>query len=627
MSQLEQISFTGPDVDTSDGVIERIPSSPLDANWASCLRGGGRMGALIRAFDWSRTPLGPIESWPSSLLETVSICLRSRFQLAIYWGPQLVLLYNDAEREILGAMHPRVLGMPAAEILTEMWDIVGPMLCGVLDGGTATWSVDQALRLNRYGFAEEAFFTYSYSPIPDGDRVGGVLLVSFETTNRVLAERRLRTLRELAAETATARTADEACIRAGLVLAGNKSDLPFSLLYLTDREGKARLCASSGVAGVPDPDLRAVPRKPTGQQAERVEELASLFPAGESPPTRTALVLPIAQAGHRTAGFMVAGVSDLQPLDEAYRGFFDLVAAQIATAIAGAQALEEERRRAEAQQAQERALRKAHDELEERVRARTRELSLANTHLVRQVARRRQVEATRTDLRRRLVHAQEEEHRRISRELHDDLTQRLAVLAIDAGMLEQMPGSPALVEERARGMREQLIALSESVHSLSRQLHPSILDELGVVDALRAECQSLGQRDGIAVRFVVRDVPTGLSREMALCVYRVTQEALRNVARHAKTRKASVLLSATDRRLVLRVRDRGVGFDVATRGKMGLGLESMKERARLVRARLTVASRSGEGTNVMLRIPLHRSRACRDHGYCSPTTTACCRKV
>ncbi len=264
---------------------------------------------------------------------------------------------------------------------------------------------------------------------------------------------------------------------------------------------------------------------------------------------------------------------------------------------------------AEAWQAQEQALRGAHDELEEHVREWTRELSLANMRLVQQVAKRKHAEKARLELRRRLVHAQEEEHRRISRELHDDLTQRLAVLAIDAGRLEQLPDCSRDVQERARGMREQLVAMSESVHSLSRQLHPSILDELGIVDALRAECQGLGQRDGITVRFIVNDVPAGLSRELALCVYRVTQEALRNVVRHANTRKASVRLFTTDRHLVLRVRDPGVGFDVAARGKTGLGLESMRERARLVRARLIVESRRGEGTNVTLRVPLLRGRA------------------
>jgi two-component system, NarL family, sensor kinase len=247
-------------------------------------------------------------------------------------------------------------------------------------------------------------------------------------------------------------------------------------------------------------------------------------------------------------------------------------------------------------------------ELEERVRDRTHELYLANTRLVRQMAKRKQVEEALTELRRRLVHAQEEEHRRIARELHDDLTQRLAVLAIEAGMLEQLPGCPADVENTARGIRAQLVALSENVHALSRQLHPAILDELGIVDALRAECRSLGQRDSIAVSFLAHDVPTGLCREIASCVYRVAQEALRNIARHAKTGQASVRLFATDRRLVLRVRDRGVGFDVAARGKRGLGLESMRERAHLVGARLAVASHKGEGTVVTLRAPLQRSR-------------------
>jgi two-component system, NarL family, sensor kinase len=248
-------------------------------------------------------------------------------------------------------------------------------------------------------------------------------------------------------------------------------------------------------------------------------------------------------------------------------------------------------------------------DLEERVQERTRALCVANTRIVRAAAKREHNKEALTELRRRLVHAQEEEHRRIARELHDDLAQRLALLAIDAGMLEQSPDCPSEVEQRARGMRAQLVALSEAVHSLSRQLHPSILDELGLVDALRAECRSLNQRDGIAVSFLADEVPTGLCRDIALCVYRVTQEALRNVARHARTREASVQLVATDRHLVLRVSDRGVGFDVALRGKQGLGIESMRERARLVRARLTVESDLGDGTNVTLRILFQRGRA------------------
>src|SRR5262249_48719131 len=131
----------------------------------------------------------------------------------------------------------------------------------------------------------------------------------------------------------------------------------------------------------------------------------------------------------------------------------------------------------------EEALRKAHEELEQRVAERTQELSRANTSLGRQIAKRKRGEVARIELLRRLLRGQEEEHRRIARELHDALTQRLAVLAIDAGTLEQRPDCPPDIGARARAMRDQLIALSESVHSLSRQLHPSILDDLGLVDA------------------------------------------------------------------------------------------------------------------------------------------------
>jgi PAS domain S-box-containing protein len=257
----------------------------------------------------------------------------------------------------------------------------------------------------------------------------------------------------------------------------------------------------------------------------------------------------------------------------------------------------------------EEAQHKTHEELEQRVHERTQELSQANTRLGQQIAKRKQVEEARTELLRRLVHAQEEEHRRMARELHDDLTQRLAVLAIDAGTLERLPDCSEEIGKRARGMREQLVALAESVHSLSRQLHPAILDDLGLVDALRSECLSMQQRDGITVKYDAQDVPDGLTRGVSLCVYRVAQEALRNVAHHAGCTQASVRLVANKWELVLQVRDRGIGFNAAARGKAGLGLESMRERARLIQARLNVHSRPGEGTRVTICVPLYRSQS------------------
>ena len=254
------------------------------------------------------------------------------------------------------------------------------------------------------------------------------------------------------------------------------------------------------------------------------------------------------------------------------------------------------------------AQQQAHDELERRVEERTQALSRANARLAQQIARRQRVEEARSELRRRLVRAQEEEHRRIARELHDDLTQRLAVLAIDIGKLEQVSCAVEDVAAKAGRLREQLVALSESVHSLSRQLHPSILDDLGLVDALRLECISLGQRDRISVRFHAQDVPMDLPRDVALCFYRVAQEALRNIAHHAQCSQASVRLAADARELLLCVRDRGVGFDLSVMGKTGLGLESLRERAHLVHAGLTIRSRIGAGTRITLRAPLRRSQ-------------------
>jgi two-component system, NarL family, sensor kinase len=208
----------------------------------------------------------------------------------------------------------------------------------------------------------------------------------------------------------------------------------------------------------------------------------------------------------------------------------------------------------------------------------------------------------------RLLHAQEDERRRIAREMHDDWTQRLAVLSIDLVRLEKHLGAPEAALPLLRTMQEQLVGLSEDVHALSRQLHPSILDDLGLVEALRSECASFSRREGIAVAYRPEEVPTALPKDVALCVYRVAQEALRNLAKHAAVKVACLSLIASGPELVLRVQDRGVGFDpAALRSQPGLGLSSMEERIRLIQAHLSVTSAPGRGTTVEVRVPLARS--------------------
>ena len=139
------------------------------------LAGGGQVGTLMRALDWSATPLGSPEAWPQSLRTIVSTCLNSRFPILVWWGPDLVMLYNDAYVALIGAKHPHALGRSGREVFPEIWDIIGPMLRAVLTRGEATWSEHQLLLLERHGYSEECYFTFSYSPIrAESGAIGGV---------------------------------------------------------------------------------------------------------------------------------------------------------------------------------------------------------------------------------------------------------------------------------------------------------------------------------------------------------------------------------------------------------------------------------------------------------------------
>jgi signal transduction histidine kinase len=213
-------------------------------------------------------------------------------------------------------------------------------------------------------------------------------------------------------------------------------------------------------------------------------------------------------------------------------------------------------------------------------------------------------EAEMRDLSRRLIRAHEEERAMLARELHDDVTQRLAVLAIDVGRAESAAlGGPHA--EAMRSVREGLTRLSEDVHSLAYQLHPSVLAELGLVDALRTECERIERKGQFALSVDLATPPVAVPKHAALCLFRVAQEALNNVTRHAGARTASVSLRAMDGGVLLAVRDDGVGFDPAVpRGGGSLGLASMRERVRLVNGTLEIASAPGQGTEIVVWVPL-----------------------
>ena len=211
----------------------------------------------------------------------------------------------------------------------------------------------------------------------------------------------------------------------------------------------------------------------------------------------------------------------------------------------------------------------------------------------------------------RLISVKEEELSRLSRELHDDLTQRLAVLAIEAGKLELHfleESSPPESIQKVSKIKEQLIKISEDIHRISRQLHPTILDDLGLVRAIEAECKALSKREGIEIIFTSEDVPDRLPTDVPLCLYRIVQEGLNNCICHSGTKSCKVILKGSEDKVSLTVKDFGRGFDpVAVRDKPGLGLSSMRERVQLVGGNFKVDSQPGRGTSVHVNIPLTRS--------------------
>lgn len=208
------------------------------------------------------------------------------------------------------------------------------------------------------------------------------------------------------------------------------------------------------------------------------------------------------------------------------------------------------------------------------------------------------------NLSQRLLTAHEDERRRLARELHDDITQRLARLAIDAAQAERgVRGAPD--NNSWRAMREQLVRLSGDVHTLAYRLHPSILDELGLIEALRAECDRFSRRESIPVKVEARDVPDEIPAEAALCLFRIGQESLHNVARHARASAVEVSLIGMDGGLQFVVHDNGVGFDpTQAHEHASLGLASMKERIGLANGELDVESEPGHGTTVAAWVPL-----------------------
>ena len=317
--------------------------------------GNGEIATLMRAKDWTQTPLGPPERWPEALKVATRILLTSRFEMWLGWGPEIAFLYNDAYRPTLGLKHPDSLAQPTRELWAEIWDDIEPRLRTVYEHGEATFDRALLLLLERHGYPEETYHTFSYSPVLNDDgSVGGVFCAVTEDTDQVISERRLGSLRVLAGSLAVtdSRTAVLEAARTGLT--ANPHDLPFSLTYLFEEDGSARLAFTTGFAldhaAAPNHWDRSTPGLWPLDNPEALVDLSGLsdLPTGawSRSPAQAVMVPLIGQGGEAPIGAMVVGLNPHRQFDADYLGFLKLIAGQISSSLASADAYEAEHRRA-----------------------------------------------------------------------------------------------------------------------------------------------------------------------------------------------------------------------------------------------------------------------------------------
>jgi signal transduction histidine kinase len=205
----------------------------------------------------------------------------------------------------------------------------------------------------------------------------------------------------------------------------------------------------------------------------------------------------------------------------------------------------------------------------------------------------------------RLIDAQEEERSRVARELHDDVAQRLAVLTLSLDTLARSSAAPATDrQQKIAEARDEAMNLAKDVQALSHRLHPAFLEYVGIAAAAAGLCREISKQRDLDITFAADSIPEGLSRPVAVCLYRVLQEALQNAIKHSGGRKIDASLRGSADQIELTVRDFGAGFDVARTPGRGLGLTSMKERVKAVRGRLSIVSEPQRGTTILVSVPV-----------------------
>lgn len=577
---------------------------------ATFLSGGGDMGARMRRLDWTATALGPVDGWPEALRSATSIMLNSRFPIALYWGEERALLYNDAWSPIPGGKHPWALGQPGQAVWPEIWDAIGPLFERVMQTGEGVWQEDELLPMHRHGYVEECYFNFTFSPVRgEGGRIEGIFNAVVETTDRVLSERRLRTLSRMGERSYSSLGADDACRWVTARMAEDQADVPFALVYL--REGdQARLVAATGI----EPGSPAAPATVAFAEgapwpfadAERHDNGIALaapahlaLPSGLWPePVTETVLLPIRTAGEdRPAGFLVAGVNPRRRLDEDYRSFFELGAGHIATALTAARAYEAERRRAEA--------------LADIDRAKTAFFS------------------------------------NVSHEFRTPLTLMLGPIEeLLDGAHGALPPEQREPLEVAQRNSLRLLKLVNSLLDFSRieagrvQARGTPVDLAAVTTDLASNFRSLTERAGLALCIDCPSLPEPVHVDPDLWE-KIVLNLLSNAFKFTHEGSITVALRAEGTEAVLRVRDTGIGVREAdlpriferfyrvddARGRTfegsGIGLALVQELVRLHGGRIDVASGYGEGTEFTVHLPLGNAHLPAErHALAAPEATA-----
>ncbi|PTA68393.1 ATP-binding protein [Deinococcus arcticus] len=555
--------------------------------------GGGEMARRMLAFDWTRTSLGEPAGWPQSLKTAVRIMLTSRFAMWMAWGPELLFFCNDAYLPTLGVKGDWALGARSDVVWAEIWKDIGPRIAQVLQAGEATWDEGLQLFLERSGYPEETYHTFSYSPLADdAGAVTGMLCVVTEDSERVVGERRLRVLGRLSARLNEARTATGVMNAAQAALAEEAHDLPFVLIYLPARDGTLRCALRFGLPeGHPLAPAQLAPEAGTpwagaavlsGEAASALHDLGAApdLPGGpwDRPPGR-ALSLPLNQPGAGgPAGVLIAGLNPYRPLDDAYRSFLELCAAQIVSGLASAAAYEQARQRAEA--------------LAELDRAKT--AFFANA----------------------------------SHELRTPLTLMLGPLE-DLLTGELGPLAPAQLQTLQLAHRNslRLLRLVNSLLDFSRlesgrvQARFAPVDFLALNADLASSFRAAMERAGLGFRVELSPLPGAVYVDRDLWE-KVVLNLLSNAFKFTLEGEVALTVRAEDRHAVLSVQDTGVGVPEAELGRLferfhrvegqrgrsfegsGIGLALVREIVHLHGGDIEAQSVPGQGTAFTVRLPL-----------------------